>query len=208
MYKSLAQPASASDFRSFLGFVHYLLVFLPSLAKFTVILDELTCKECDKKIPGWLPHHQIAFEAIKKLVTSLDCLTTIDPSLMPDHKIFMTTDASDTGSGAILAFGPTYETAHPVAYGSWSFKGLELNYPVHEKELFPIICALGKWWTDLLGYRFKIWTDHKTLEHFSTQRDLSHHQARWMEFLSQYDAFINYLPDDQNCIADAANNLN
>ena len=138
---------------------------------------------------------------------SPDCLTTIDPRLMPENKIFVTTDASDTGSGAILSFGPSYELVRPVAYDSKSFKGAELNYPVHEKELLAIIRALGKWRTDLLGFRFEIWTDHKTLIHFESQRDLSRRQARWMEFLSQYDASINYLPGDKNCVADALSHL-
>ena len=128
-----------------MGLVHYLATFLPKLAKYTVTLDELTQKECDKHFPGWLPRHQSAFDSIKKLVTSTDCLTTIDPRLMPDHEIFLTTDASDTGSGAILSFGPSYDKARPVAYDSRSFKGAELNYPVHEKELLAIIRALGKW---------------------------------------------------------------
>jgi hypothetical protein len=35
------------------------------------------------------------------------------------------------------------------------------------------------------------------------QRDLSQRQARWMEFLSQYNATIHYLPGEQNCAADA-----
>ena len=205
--KSWPVPSSSSDVRSFLGLVRYLAIFLPKLAKFTVILDELTRKECDKHFPGWKDRHQHAFDSIKKLVTSTACLTTIDPRLMPDHKIFVTTDASDTGSGAVLSFGPSYELAKPVAYDSRSFKGAELNYPVHEKELLAIIRALAKWRTDLLGYQFEIWTDHKTLIHFDNQRDLSRRQARWMEFLSQYDASINYIPGENNCVADALSRL-
>lgn len=52
-----------------------------------------------------------------------------------------------------------------------------------------------------------IWTDHKTLECFEKQCDLSRRQARWMEFLSQYDASINYIPGDKNCVADALSRL-
>jgi hypothetical protein len=104
----------------------------------------------------------------KKLVTSTDCLTTIDPSLMPQYRIFVTTDSSDRGSGTILSFGPSYALTWPVAYDSRSFKRAELNYPVHKEELLAIIRALSKWCTDLLGHHFKIWTDHKTLEHFET----------------------------------------
>jgi hypothetical protein len=200
-------PTSAKQVRGFLGLVRYLAAFLPKLADFTTILDELTRKECDRSFPPWTPRYQTAFDSIKDLVTSKDCLTTIDPSLMPEYKIFVTTDASDTGSGAILAFGPTYELARPVAYESRSFKGAELNYPVHEKELLAIVRALAKWRSELLGYEFQVWTDHRTLEHFNTQRDLSRRQARWMELLSQYDATIHYLPGESNCAADALSRL-
>ena len=103
---------------------------------------------------------------------STDCLTTINPALMPENEIFVMTDASNKGSGAILAFRLTYDLACLVEYDSQSFKGAELNYPVQEKELLALIQALGKWQTDLLGHRFKIWTDHKALEHFENQKDM------------------------------------
>ena len=200
-------PTCAKHVRSFLGLVRYLSAFLPNLATHTSILDELTTKECDKDFPEWTERHRTAFENIKTLIISKACLTTIDPTLMPQYKIYVTTDASDTGSGAVLSFGPTYELSKPVAYDSRAFKGAELNYPVHEKELLAIIRALAKWRTDLLGYTFQVWTDHRTLEHFGTQRDLSRRQARWMEFMSQYDATIHYLPGEKNCAADALSRL-
>ena len=61
-----------------------------------------------------------------------------------------------------------------------TFKGAELNYPVHEKELLAVIRALKKWRVDLLGSPFLIYTDHKMLENFHSQKDLSRRQARWM----------------------------
>ena len=94
--------------------------------------------KCDKAFPKWTTEHQHAFDSIKWLATSTECLTTIDPALMPDYKIFVTTDASDFGSGTVLSFGPSYNEARPVAYDSRSFKGADLNYPVHEKELLAI----------------------------------------------------------------------
>ena len=126
---------------------------------------------------------------------------------MPDHKIFVTTDASDYGSGAVLLFGPTHDTARPVAYDSCTFKGAELNYLIHEKEMLVIVRALKKFRTDLLGHQFEVWTDHKTLEHFHSQKDLSRRQVRWLEFLSQYDATVHYLPGEKNTVADALSRL-
>jgi hypothetical protein len=127
----------------------------------------------------------------------------INHSLMPDMKVFVTTDASDFQSGAVLSFGETWDTARPVAFDSMTFKGVELNYLVHEKEMLAIIRALDKWQSDLIGIPVLIYTDHKTLENFDTQKDLSRRQARWMEFMSQYDCKIVYIKGDENTVADA-----
>jgi len=54
-----------------------------------------------------------------------------------------------------------------------TFKGAQLNYPVHEKEMLGIIRALTKWRVDLLGVPFLVYTGHKTLENFHIQWDLS-----------------------------------
>lgn len=78
----------------------------------------------------------------------------IDHKKLDDNKIFLTTDASDHASGAILSFGPTWETARPVAFDSKSFKDAEINYPTHEKELLEILCGIRKWKVDLLGSPF------------------------------------------------------
>jgi hypothetical protein len=172
-----------------------------------MVLTELTYNECDKQFPPWETRHQIAFDAIKKIVTSRECLTTIDFTKMPDHKIYLTTDASDLRSGAVLAFGTSWETARPVAFDSMTFKGAELNYPVHEKELLAIIRALKKWRADLIGVPFTIYTDHKTLENFMHQKDLSRRQARWMEFMSQYDGKIVYVKGNENSVADALSRI-
>jgi hypothetical protein len=71
----------------------------------------------------------------QQIIVSRECLTTIDHSKLDTQKIFLTTDASDTVTGAVLSFGPTWESARPVAFDSKTMKAAELNYPVHEKEL-------------------------------------------------------------------------
>ena len=57
----------------------------------------------------WLPKHQMVFETIKSIVTSRECLASIDHENMRNNKIFVTTDASDRVSGAVLSFRPTWE---------------------------------------------------------------------------------------------------
>jgi hypothetical protein len=164
-------------------------------------------KEACKDFPTWTPEHQLAFTAIKSLVVSADCLTTINHDNPGDNKIYPTCDASDWHTGATLSFGPTWESAHPVAFDSMQLKDAEKNYPVHEKELLVIIRTLKKWHSDLLSTQIYVYTDHHTLENFDTQKDLSQHQLQWQEFLSQYDLSIAYICREDNTLANALSRL-
>jgi len=94
---------------------------------------------CRYAFPKWNTTHQQAFNGIKNLVLSTDCLTCIDHDNMGENHIFLTCDSSDWRTGAVLSYGPTWETARPVAFDSMALKAAQLNYPVHEKELLAII---------------------------------------------------------------------
>ena len=88
-------PQNMTDIRSFLGLVRYVSLFLPKLADYTCVLTPLTTKDACRDFPTWMVDHQMAFEAIKALVVSRECLTTIDHSNLGDNKVYVTCDASD-----------------------------------------------------------------------------------------------------------------
>jgi hypothetical protein len=122
-------PKSAMDIHSFLGLVRYISMYLPKLAEHTRTLTPLMTKECKREFPQWLLEHQKAFDAIKVLVVSQECLTTIDHENMGGGGgIFVTCDASDWQMGAMLSISEMWESACPVAFDSMQFKGAELNY--------------------------------------------------------------------------------
>lgn len=196
-------PKTAKQVQQFLGIIRYILAFLPQLAEHTTLLTPLTKKECNTSFLPWMAHHQYAFDAIKALVVGRDCLTMINHKNPGNNEIYVTCDASKRRTGAMLAFGPTWETARPVAFKSRALSGAEMNYPVHKQEMLSIIRAVKKWRVDLLGSHVEIFTDHRTLENFDYQKDLSKCQARWMEYLSQYEYTITYIPGEENSIADA-----
>jgi len=79
----------------------------------------------------------------------------------------------------------------------------ERNYPVHEQELLAVIHALREWRHHLLGAKFIIVTDHRSLQYLQTQPSLSARQVRWSEFLQQFDFEITYRPGKENVVADA-----
>lgn len=197
------RPKSAEEVRRFLGLVRFIAGFLENLAEYTRKLTPLTKSVCNKSFPPWSVEHEEAFQQIKRLVTSREVLMTIDHENPGEDRIFLTCDTSDWRSGAILSWGKSLATSRPVAFESQAFTGPELNYPVHEKELLAIVRALKKWRADCLGMPLHVLTDHRTLENFTSQKDLSRRQLRWQEFLAQYDLTIAYIKGTENCGADA-----
>ena len=79
----------------------------------------------------------------------------------------------------------------------------ERNYPTHDLELAAIVFALKSWRHYLLGEKFELFTDHKSLKYLFSQKDLNLRQQRWMEFLASYDFEIAYTPGKGNVVADA-----
>ena len=78
----------------------------------------------------------------------------------------------------------------------------ERNYPTHDLELATIIFTLKIWRHYLYGVKCEVFTDHRSLQHVFTQKDLNLRQQRWMELLKDYDVTIQYHLGNAN-VADA-----
>ncbi|SCV73809.1 BQ2448_6239 [Microbotryum intermedium] len=193
---------TVKELRGFLGLVQYLRKFIPSLAEHTTALTPLTRQGLTSITKLWTPNKIGHFEAIKSIITSLDCLQP------PDHStntvpFWVMTNASAQGIGGVFLQGHDWKTARPIAYWSRQYILAERNYPTHKQELLAIVEALKEWRIDLLGGHFHILTNHSTLEHFQTQRTiLSRHQAHWLDTLAEFDYDLRYLPGEDNIVAD------
>ena len=64
-----------------------------------------------------------------------------------------------------------------VAYASRQLKPHEKNYVTHDLELMAIVFALKIWMHYLLGEKFEIYTDHKSLKHLFTQKRFEYEAA-------------------------------
>ena len=123
--------------------------------------------------------------------------------------IWLISDASATGIGAVLSQGPDWKTAPPVAFESRGYQGDEEKkqgewaYETHDKELLAIIHALKKWKHLLLGAKFTICTYHESIKYLMTKKGLSDRQARWANLLSEFEFDINYIKGVTNKVADA-----
>ena len=195
-------PRTVTQLRGFLGLVQYLRKFVLALAEHTAVLTPLVKKGVVDITGLWGREEQHHFEAIKEIVTSLPCLQPIDHSETADP-IWVMTDASKVGLGGVLLQGADWMTASPIAYYSRQLIQAERHYPTHEQELLGVVACLKAWRMELLGVRFHVLTDHRSLEYFDTQPHMSKRQSRWMELLSDYDYDVKHIPGEKNTVADA-----
>ena len=88
---------------------------------------------------------------------------------------------------------------------SRTFTPPELNYDVHDKELLAIYEAFRVWRHYLEGSALPIdvITDHKNLTYFSTTKILTRRQARWSEYLSQFNLLVRFRPGKLGAKPDA-----
>ena len=78
-----------------------------------------------------------------------------------------------------------------------------MGWSVYSKEMLAIVEAIRLWRPYLLGRRFQIWTDQRSLRFFLEQRVVSPEQQRWVSKLLGYDYEIIYRPGRTNSAADA-----
>ena len=95
------------------------------------------------------------------------------------------------------------EDGHLVAYESGKLQDREWRYPVHEKEITAIIHCLHVLRHYLIGKSFVVNTDNIAASYFASQLKLSVKQARWQDFLVEFDMTIEYRPRRHNAVADA-----
>ena len=98
------------------------------------------------------------------------------------------TNALKKGLGVMLM-----QYGGEIAYPSRKLKKHKELYVTHDLELAVVILALKLWRHYLVGRNFELKTDHQSLKHLFTQRDLNARQRRWSEFMSEYDFGISYI---------------
>ena len=92
---------------------------------------------------------------------------------------------------------------HVICYESRKLKEHEKNYSTHDLELASIVHALKMRRHYLMGRIFELRTDHCGLKYLFDQPTLNARQARWLEFLCEFDFEIKHIKGKENKVADA-----
>ena len=192
------EPRKVRDIQSFLGFANFYRRFIPSYSEIVLPLTRLT----RKNVPWDFS------DACRKAFNDLKTAFTRAPVLhhwVPDRQITVETDASDYAIAGILSITSDSGELHPIAFHSRTLTGAELNYDTHDKELLAIFEAFKVWrhYLEGSGTPVDVVTDHKNLEYFSTTKLLTRRQARWSEYLSQFNMIIRFRPGKLGAKPDA-----
>ncbi|SPC61966.1 uncharacterized protein UHOD_12133 [Ustilago sp. UG-2017b] len=194
-------PKSVHDVQVFLGFCNFYRKFIPQYSRTAYPLMQLLCKEAQSAPFAWNNEAQHAFEQLRSAFGTDTILHHFDPT----WPIIVETDASDFAVAAVLSQSFDQGTRHPIAFFSKKLDPAQLNYPIFDKEMFAIVAAFKHWRQYLEGAKFQVQvlTDHRSLEYFTTTKQLNHRQARWSELLADFDFVIQYRPGAQAGLPDA-----
>jgi hypothetical protein len=182
----------------YLGVANYMLEHFPLMATAVASLNFL-CHVKDLS-SVWKPVHEDAFEHLKSLLQDLPPLTFFDDSV----PVFVATDASNVGLGAVLykGYSVTGKLVKIVSYQTHSLKASEKNYSATCHELLGIVYALQKFHCWLYGRSFTLFTDNQALVYMHSQRQLNPLLAGWLEILLHYDFYVVHCPGVRNILPD------
>lgn len=179
-------PANVSDLRSFLGLANYFRKFILGYAEMVSPLNALLSTKRDWV---WSAECATAFARVKSALTSAPVLAL--PHFRKPFEVIA--DASQVALGAILL-----QDGRPVAFESRKLIPAERNYTTTERELLAVVHALKIWRCYLEGVKFTVVTDHEPNVTLRTHAMLSRRQARWSEFLEQFDFDWQYRAGKHN----------
>ena len=160
-------PRNLTEIQRFIGLVKYLAQFMLDVSAYTM---PLTSIQRNGHTFLWREIHDHCFQAIRDLACKYPLLRPINPAL--SEPIWLICDVSLYGVGALYGQGEDWKTCHLAGFMSKKLTNAQHNYHMFERETLVILKALLKWEDKLLGFPFKIITDHEALTYLSTQQKL------------------------------------
>ena len=115
----------------------------------------------------------------------------------------MHTDTSGYALGVVIAQEHA-DGMHPVAFHSCSLLPAERNYDVHDRELAGVVFGFKCGRPLFLGAKhpIRVLTDHKNLQYFREPQKVTGRQARWIEFLQDFNYTLEHIAGTTNTVAD------
>ena len=185
-----AQLKNVKELRGFLGLIGYYRRFVRGYASLAAHFIDLLKHDAFK----WSSEAQQAFDKLKWAMSTTPVL------ILPDfNKAFvLETDASNCGVGVVLM-----QNEQPISYFSKKMSLSMQQTSAYVRELYAITEAIKKWRQYLLGRKFIIRTDQKSLRALLDQVVQTLEQQKYLAKLLGYQYTIVYKPGKKNRVADA-----
>jgi hypothetical protein len=187
-------PTTTTSLRGFLGLTGFYRKFIRNYAAIATPLTKLLRKDAFH----WTDEAQLAFDSLKQAMIEAPLLVSPDFTL----PFILETDASGHAMGAVLM-----QNNHPIAFFSKQFCQRLLNSSTYVRELHAITTAVKKWRQYLLGHKFIIFTDHKSLKQLISQVIQTPEQQVYLSKLMGFDFSIQYKTGTTNVVADALSRI-
>lgn len=191
-------PRSKTHVMAFAGLTNFYRRFIKNYSSICRPFTRLLRKGVEF---DWDDDCKAAFKTLKEAVKTAPILAHFDPR----KTIHLETDASDWVYGGVMSQYQDDGQLHPVAFYSKKMIPAECNYEIYDKELLAIVRCFEEWRAELQGAQspVEVLTDHRSLQWFMTTKKLTRRQARWSEYLSDFNFKIAYRPGKENVVADA-----
>lgn len=193
--ENFPQPKTKKNVRQFLGKINFYYKYIENAVKVLEPLHNLLRKD----IPFiWSETCDKAFQNVKKYLCSSPVLQIYDY----EKPVFIFTDASGEGFGAVLKQPKENNELHPVAYFSKKLSPAQKKKKAIYLECMAIKETIMYWQYWLIGRKFTVITDHKPLENLRVKARTDEELGDLVYYLSQYDFTLIYSPGKGNVEAD------
>jgi hypothetical protein len=146
-----SRPQTLKALWGFLGLTGYYRKFIQ---QYDIIARPLT-QLLKKDAFGWNEEAEGSFSWLKEAMTKASVLALPDFS----QQFIIECDASGFGIKAVLM-----QVQRPIAYFSQALHGCNLTLSTYEKEMLALVTSIHKWRLYLMGHRFVVWMDHRSLK--------------------------------------------
>ncbi len=196
---SWSELKSVKNILIFLKFARFYRQFIKEFFQIVTLLTDLI-KSVKKKMMHSLfvmmSKVRKAFKRLKAVFVSALILKHYDWNA----DLCMKIDALNREVKDVLSQKSKIDQWHLIAYYSYKFKEAEVQWDMHDKELYAIVLNFKNWWHYLQSSKRFICmiTDHNNLCYFMMMKKLNIQQMHWAEKLTAFDFHIKYRRDKLN----------